>query len=40
MNKISLLGEKNIDSEISKANFLSDQNNKFKIQSSSMPIGQ
>ena len=31
VNKISLLGEKNIDSEISKANFLSDQNNNIDV---------
>ena len=31
VNKISLLGEKNIDAEISKANFLSDQNNNIDV---------
>ena len=31
VNKISLLGEKNIDAEISKGNFLSDQNNNIDV---------
>ena len=31
VNKISLLGEKNIDAEISKGNFLSDQNNNIEV---------
>ena len=31
VNKISLLGEKNIDTEISKGNFLSNQNNNIDV---------